>query len=301
MNSPASPSAVPWWRPLAKIDQSAILAIVLIPTLLFSIPAFFGHPAITSDNLIQNFPLRALVGKIFATGHLPLMNVYINSGSPLLGGMNAGAFYPLTLLFAFLPAQLAWVINLVAIYATSALGMYALLRWHRLSPVGSLAAALSFTYTGAMLGQLVHMAVVQGYALIPWFVLVYLSLARRLRDLSDSATFREIVARVRTSIVWFAVLLGLTFLTGEPRAIAEIELLGLIVVPSILLIRSSYFLVTWKKRISYVVTLGVGGLFGVGLGMCQLLPGWAFIGSSNRSELSYWFFGSGSLAVKWSA
>ena len=301
MNSPASPSAVPWWRPLAKIDQWAILAIVLIPTLLFSIPALVGHPAIVADNLIQNFPLRALVGKIFATGHLPLMNVYINSGSPLLGGMNAGAFYPLTLLFAFLPAQLAWVINLVAIFATSALGMYALLRWHRLSPVASLAAALSFTYTGAMLGQLVHMAVVQGYALIPWFVLVYLSLARRLRDLSDAATFREIVARVRTSIVWFALLLGLTFLTGEPRAIAEIELLGLIVVPSILLIRSSYFLVTWKKRISYVATIGVGGLFGVGLGMCQLLPGWAFIGSSNRSELSYWFFGSGSLAVKWSA
>ena len=301
MNSPESPASISWWRPLAKIDRWAIWVIVLIPTLLFTVPALFGHPAITDDNLIQNFPLRALVGKILATGHLPLMNVYINSGSPLLGGMNADAFYPLTLIFAFLPAQMAWAINLIAIYVTSALGMYALLRWHRLSPLASLAAALSFTYTGAMLGQIVHLAVVQGYALIPWFVLVYLSLARRLRDLPESATFKETVRRVRTSVVWFAVLLGLTFLTGEPRAIAEIELLGLIVVPSILLIRSSYFLSTWKKRISYLITLGVGGILGIGIGICQLLPGWAFIGSSNRSELSYWFFGSGSLAVKWSA
>ena len=301
MNSPASSSSVSWWRPLAKVDRWAIWAIVLIPTILFSVPALLGHPAITADNLIQNFPLRALVGKIMATGHLPLMNVYINSGSPLLGGMNAGAFYPLTLIFIFLPAQLAWVINLIAIYVTSALGMYVLLRWHRLSPLASLAAALSFTYTGAMLGQLVHLAVVQGFALIPWFVLVYLSLARRLRDLPDSATFKEIVLRVRTSVVWFAVLLGLTFLTGEPRAIAEIELLGLIVVPSILLIRSSYFLATWKKRISYLLTLGIGGVLGIGIGICQLLPGWAFIGASNRSAISYWFFGSGSLAVKWSA
>ena len=301
MNSPASSSSVSWWRPLAKVDRWAIWAIVLIPIILFSVPALLGHPAITADNLIQNFPLRALVGKIMATGHLPLMNVYINSGSPLLGGMNAGAFYPLTLIFIFLPAQLAWVINLIAIYVTSALGMYALLRWHRLSPLASLAAALSFTYTGAMLGQLVHLAVVQGFALIPWFVLVYLSLARRLRDLPDSSTFKEIVSRIRTSVVWFAVLLGLTFLTGEPRSIAEIELLGLIVVPSILLIRSSYFLATWKKRITYLLTLGVGGILGIGIGICQLLPGWAFIGSSNRSQLSYWFFGSGSLSVKWSA
>ena len=301
MNSPASSSSVSWWRPLAKVDRWAIWAIVLIPTILFSVPALLGHPAITADNLIQNFPLRALVGKIMATGHLPLMNVYINSGSPLLGGMNAGAFYPLTLIFIFLPAQLAWAINLIAIYVTSALGMYVLLRWHRLSPLASLAAALSFTYTGAMLGQLVHLAVVQGFALIPWFVLVYLSLARRLRDLPDSATFKEIVRRVRTSVVWFAVLLGLTFLTGEPRSIAEIELVGLIVVPSILLIRSSYFLATWKKRISYLLTLGIGGVLGIGIGICQLLPGWAFIGASNRSAISYWFFGSGSLAVKWSA
>ena len=301
MNSTASTPSVSWWRPLAKVDRWAILAIVIIPTLLFTIPALFGHPAITNDNLIQNFPLRALVGKIMATGHLPLMNVYINSGSPLLGGLNAGAFYPLTLLFIFLPPQVAWAINLIAIYITSALGMYVLLRWHRLSPVASLAAALSFTYTGAMLGQLVHLAVVQGSALIPWFVLVFLSLARRLRDLPETATLREIVGRVRTSVVWFAVLLGLTFLTGEPRSIAEIELLGLIVVPSILLIRSSYFLVSWKKRASYLLTLGVGGVLGIGIGICQLLPGWAFIGSSNRAAISYWFFGSGSLSVKWSA
>ena len=301
MNSTASSPSVSWWRPLAKVDRWAIAVIAIIPTLLFTIPALLGHPAITADNLIQNFPLRALVGKIMATGHLPLMNVFINSGSPLLGGMNAGAFYPLTLLFIFLPPQVAWAINLIAIYVTSALGMYVLLRWHRLSPVASLAAALSFTYTGAMLGQLVHLAVVQGSALIPWFVLVFLSLARRLRDLPETATLRETVGRVRTSVVWFAVLLGLTFLTGEPRSIAEIELLGLIVVPSILLIRSSCFLATWKKRVSYLLTLGVGGVLGIGIGMCQLLPGWAFIGSSNRASLSYWFFGSGSLAVKWSA
>jgi len=301
MNSTALSPSVSWWRPLAKVDRWAIVVTAIIPTLLFTIPALLGHPAITADNLIQNFPLRALVGKIMATGHLPLMNVFINSGSPLLGGMNAGAFYPLTMLFIFLPAQIAWAINLIAIYVTSALGMYALLRWHRLSPVASLAAAFSFTYTGAMLGQLVHLAVVQGSALIPWFVLVFLSLARRLRDLPETATLRETVHRVRTSVVWFAVLLGLTFLTGEPRSIAEIELLGLIVVPSILLIRSSYFLVTWKKRISYLLTLGVGGVLGIGIGMCQLLPGWAFIGSSNRASLSYWFFGSGSLSVKWSA
>ncbi len=37
----------------------------------------------------------------------------------------------------------------------------------------------------------------------------------------------------------------------------------------------------------------------MGIGLVQLLPGWAFIGFSQRSKISYWFFGSGSLAVHW--
>ena len=65
--------------------------------MLFIVPALVGHPAIDADNLIQNFPLRVLAGHQLASGHLPLLDPLTNSGTPLLGGMNAGALYPLTL------------------------------------------------------------------------------------------------------------------------------------------------------------------------------------------------------------
>jgi len=86
----------------------------------------------------------------------------------LLGGLNAGALYPLTVIFAFLPPIAAWLINCIAVYVIAATGMFALLRWHGMRSLSSFAAAMAFAYSGAMIGQLVHLGVVQGFAFIPW-------------------------------------------------------------------------------------------------------------------------------------
>jgi hypothetical protein len=274
--------------------------IVATPVVLFVVPALFGHPAIQADNLIQNFPLRVLTGRQIASGHLPLLNPYANSGTPLLGGLNAGSAYPLTLIFAFIPAIAAWIFNLIAIYVTAALGMYCLLRWHGLRTLSSLAATMSFTYTGAMIGQIVHLGVVQGFSFMPWTLLILLSLSRRLRDIEHDATWRECARVTWRPTVWFAVLWGLTFLTGEPRAISVIELLCLVCVPVLLLVRTSYSLNSWRTRFAYVVSLAVGFAWGVGIGLVQLLPGESFIHFSERSAISYNYFGAGSLSVRWS-
>lgn len=288
-----------WWRPLGSPDRRAIAWLVVIPIVLFVVPALAGHPAIDADNLIQNFPLRVLVGRQLASGHLPLLNPLANSGTPLLGGMNAGAFYPLTLIFVVVPAIAAWVVNLIAVYVTAALGVYALARWHGLRASSALVAALSFTYFGAMMGQLVHLGVVQGYALMPWVLLVLLAFARRLTGLAPDASTG---ALARVSLAWgvgLAALFALTCLTGEPRAISVVELLIVVGVPAVLLLRSSYQPRTWRTRVAYLVTLAVGVAWGAGLALVQLLPGWSFIRFSQRAHISYSYFGAGSLAVRW--
>jgi hypothetical protein len=273
--------------------------IVVVPLLMFIVPALFGHPAIQADNLLQNFPLRVLSGRQIATGHLPLLDPYSNSGQPLLGGLNAGSVYPLTLIFAFVPAIAAWVFNLIAVYVTAALGMFALLRWHGLRTLSSLAAAMSFAYTGAMIGQMVHLGVVQGFSFIPWMLLILLSLSRQLNELDDSTSWRRCARTVLPATLWFAVLWGLTFLTGEPRAIAVSELLCLASIPAVLLMRTSYSLTSWRTRITYVVSLAVGLVWAVAIGLVQLLPGRSFIGLSQRASISYRYFGAGSLPVRW--
>lgn len=301
MSVEIEPSTTRWWRPVERSDRWALAWMLVIPIVLFVLPAFAGRPAIDADNLLQNFPLRVLAGHQLASGHLPLLNPLSDAGTPLLGGMNAGALYPLSLLFAFVPAIAAWLINLIAIYVTAALGLFALLRWHGLRTWPSFAAALTYTYSGAMIGQMVHIGVVQGFSFIPWLTLAMLALSRRLSKVHAKVTWSELA---RISLPWacgVASLWGLTFLTGEPRAIAELELLTIIVVPAVLLLRTSYWLASWRARVAYLVSLLVGFVWGVGLGLVQLLPGWSFITYSQRSQVSYAFFGAGSLAVRWSA
>ncbi len=272
-----------------------------VPTLFFAVPALLGHPAIAQDNFIQNYPLRVLSGQQIASGHLPLFNPLANSGTPLLGGMNAGSFYPLTWLFVFLPALAAWVINLIVIYVTAALGVYSLCRWHHLRSSAALLAALAYAFSGAMMGQMVHLAVVQGFALLPWMVLTQLVVARRLLGVGDEMSWRHHVLDATPALVGFAAIWALIFLTGEPRAIAEMELVALVVTVVELVMHNGVARATWRGRVLVVAANAVGAAWGAAIALAQLLPGWAFIAHSERAGLGYNFFGSGSMVLRWSA
>ena len=289
-----------WWRSLSKADRWALGVIVGLPIIVFAIPALLGYPAIAQDNLIQNFPLRALVGRDIDSGHLPLFNSLADSGTPLLGGMNAGAFFPLTWLFAALPAILSWVMNLIAVYVSAALGVFALLRWHRLGTFASLVPALVYAWSGAMIGQFVHLGVIQGYAFLPWALLSMLCIAAAVERTHDE-TFRRRVRAMAPSVLGLTLLWALTDLSGEPRAIAEMQLLLLIVGPSVLLIRTAWRPATWRNRATYVAGIATATIWGTIIGLGQLLPGYSFIKQSQRTDLTYQWFGAGSLYVKWSS
>jgi hypothetical protein len=291
---------VRWWRPLSIGDRRSIALIVALPTVLFALPALFGHPAIAQDNLIQNFPLRVLTGQQIDSGHLPLLNPLADSGAPLLGGMNAGSFFPLTFLFAALPAVMAWVLNLIAVYVAAALGTFALLRWHGLRTFAALVPAMVYAYSGAMIGQMVHLGVIQGYALLPWALLVLLAMARDVERSREQPWARRLLTLAPT-VTALAGLWGLTTLTGEPRAIAEMQLLLLIAGPVVILVRSSFQPSSWTNRIVYVGGVAVGVAWGAVIGLAQLLPGWAFINQSQRTGLTYQWYGAGSLKVSWTS
>ena len=145
----------------------AVAILVAAPLLFFGIPGFMGHPVLNGDNLYQNLPMRTLAGDQLRQGTFPLFNPYIWSGSPLLGGWNAGAMYPFTFLFAVLPATAAWVLNEMLVYWVAALGLYLFLRASGLRPVAGLLGAASFAFAGSMASQMVHFGVVAGMSLVP--------------------------------------------------------------------------------------------------------------------------------------
>ncbi|MGH8995460.1 MAG: hypothetical protein ACRDYB_05430 [Acidimicrobiales bacterium] len=284
-------------------DLGPVAFLAALPVLVFAIPAMTGHPAISYDNLIQNFPLRVLAGQLFSSGHLPLWNPTIWSGSPLLAGLNAGSFYPGTLLFAIFPGVLAWVFNLIGVYWAAGIGTYALLRQYSLRPTACLLAAVTYQFGGAMTGQLVHLGIVQGLAWMPLIVLAEVRLSWAVLGTGPSTVDGSRLGGRSSPWPWVTLLgtlVGLIFLTGEPRSMAEAELVAPFVLAWLALRPYRGEGVDLARRARYVAGAALAAAWGLAIGAAQLLPGRTFILASQRAHESYAFFGLGSLRPSWS-
>ena len=253
----------------------------MLPVLVYGVPALLGHPVLPGDDLTQNFPLRVLAGQEIRSGHLPLYDPYIWSGAPLLAGWNAGAAYPLTLLFAVLPPVAAWTLNMILTWAVAGLGMFAFLRALRLACLPSLLGALSFAFAGAMSAQVAHFGLVAGMSWVPIQLLCVLRLSQP-RTMPSRLAWTGILAGA----------FGLTILAGEPRAIDDA---GLVV-----LLYAAWQIARLGRRFGPAACSVASGLaLGACIGAVQWLPGLAVVGSSQRGISSVALFNSGSLPHRW--
>jgi hypothetical protein len=317
-------------RLITRVDRRDRLAVGLllaVPLTVFVLPALLGHPVIAGDNQIQNYPLRVLSGQLLRSGHLPLWNQWIWSGSPLLGGLNAGSFYPGTLAYVVFPGIVAWTVNLVFLYWVAVLGVYALCRTYRLGRLASLLAAGVFGFAGSMTAQMVHLGVVQGAAWIPWMVLGILKLARLFIPgvaefegagpvaVTGSAVGTERGDRGlpgwRQATPWVllvGVTGGLVILAGEPRSMSDAALVcGICTVwwgiggARRSLSPSSGAAVRRFGASWFLVSVAAAAVLALALGAAQLLPGIRFLSTTQRSNVGTAFFGFGSLDPRWSA
>ncbi len=261
------------WRPWWRSSRCRPFA--------FGVPALLGHAVWPGDDLTQNLPLRMLAGRQIRAGHLPLLDPYIWSGAPLLGGWNAAAAYPLTWLFAILPGTAAWTLNMIATWAVAGLGMFCFLRALQLASLASFLGAFSFAFAGGMSAQVTHFGLVAG---LSWVPLALLSILRLSRD-------RSFTGRLG----WMAVLamaMALVILAGEPRAIDDACV--------IVLIYAVWQVTRLGRRAGRAaVSITAGLALGACLGAIQWLPGLATISSSQRGADSMALYSSGSLPVRW--
>jgi hypothetical protein len=264
---------------LPRGDRVALFLLIVFPILLYVPFSLAGHPVLPGDDLTQNLPLRVLSGSIIRSGHLPTWNQLIFSGTPLLGGWNAGAWYPGTWLFAFLSIVAAWTLNLVAVPIICATGTYVFLRRLRCRPLASTIGALAFTYTGFMSGQIVHIGLVEGTSFLPWTLVA-------IDGVFSVSTRRNLcgyVALLGTS-------LGATILAGDPRAATSASIVAGIYVIAC----------TYRKRRRVALPLGAvltGAFLGIFISAIQWLPGLSFLNNSQRGVTVYNFFGSGSIGL----
>ncbi len=262
-------------------DVVAIALLIVLPVLVYGVPALLGHPVLPGDDLTQNFPLRVLAGHEIRSGHLPLYDPFIWSGAPLLAGWNAGAAYPFTFLFAVLPPVAAWTLNMILTWATAGLGMFAFLRACRLACLPAVLGALSFAFAGAMSAQVAHFGLVAGMSWVPVQLLCILQLTR-----SRTASSR---------LAWIGALagaFGLTILAGEPRAIDDAGV--------VILVYAVWQVARLGRRFGpAALSVAAGLALGACLGAVQWIPGLSVVATSQRGVSSVALFNSGSLPHRW--
>ena len=288
---------------------------LVLPFAVFGIPQLFGMTFLSGDNFIQNFPMRVLVGKDLIRGVLPLWNPYLFSGTPLLGGFNAGAAYPLTWLTAVLPIFTAWTLTLAVAYDVALAGMYVFLRRQGISSTAATFGAVTFAFAGYMTAQVVHIDLIEGAAWLPWILVAVHGLTERpgvierpgrgarvdpdaggVSEAARGAGERSVARRrTRWYVLLLAISLGLTLLAGAAEAIIDSGVLVVIywiwrTAGAGLFRRGSGRALAGSVG---AVVLGLAG--GVALGAAQWLPGLLFLSQSQRATATYSFFTSGSL------
>jgi hypothetical protein len=249
------------------------LVLIGLPTAIFLVPDLAdGKLLMAGDNIQQNYPLHVLVGDMLRHGQLPFWNKYIFSGTPLLAGFNAGAFYPLIGLFAILPDRAAWIATEAILFSSIGVGMYAFLRTLKLSTMACFLGAFTYTFAGTVFSQVNHVDMTEGFAALPWMLLAVHLI---LRD-----------GKWRWSIV-----LGIGFATvifgGAPEAMLDEAILVL-----------AYAAISaWGDRQRWwrlVTRAGTGAGLALSLAAIQWLPGLSAIANSQRGGVGGSFAAAGS-------
>jgi hypothetical protein len=273
-----------------------MVVLLVTPVLVLGVSQLFGRVFVDGDNLLQNLPLRVLVGNDLRHGVLPLWNPYLFSGTPLLAGFNAGAAYPTTWLMAVLPAFTAWTVGQALVYDVAVVGMYLFLRRQSIGPTAATFGAATFAFAGFMTAQIVHVDLIQGAAWLPWMVMAVHALTDRA-ELDDRPP-RSVARHTRGWIAVLAVSAGLSILTGGAESIIDSGVLVAVYLTGRLVTMGYLRREHRRALVSSVLSLGAGAAGGLVLGAAQWLPGAAFAANSQRSVATYSFFNSGSLPVR---
>ncbi len=261
---------------IERADGRALAVLAGTPIVLMAVAALAGYPLLTGDDVIQNYPLRALVGEILRHGHLPVLNPYAWAGTPLLGGINAGAALPANWLFVVLPPLAAWVLTEGLAYAAAAVGLYAFLRGNRLSPLPASLGAATYGLAGFLASQAVHLDVVQTGAALAWMLVA-------LERIADG---RDILRPAHCALL--AASIGCVGLAGSPEAAFDA------VVAAVLY--SLHLLLHDRRRVRTGGFFLLGAALGVLVAAVQIVPGDRFVAISQRSAGSLAFLGAGGIS-----
>ena len=142
----------------------------------------YGWDILQADGVLQFLPWRDLVFDSWRKGEAPILNPYQLAGQPLTANSQSGGFYPLHILFAFVPGSTGFRIILLGILHLfiAGTGLFYLLRNLKVSEAGSLLGATGFALSQFMVAWAPLASVPTTVAWIPWILAGILAENKRL-------------------------------------------------------------------------------------------------------------------------
>ena len=230
---------------------------------LFVLTLLYFHDVLTGKVLLVErdlatffYPFRFIWVETVRQGHFPFWNPYIKCGVPLFASIQPGVLYPFSLLYLFLPLDLAFNWTIIFHFFLAAVFTYMLMRELGASTQGALATAFAFLFSGYLIS--VH-NVLNTLISASWYPLVILCGCRM----------------VRTGLIRWAIAAGVSlccmFLGGgiEIVLLTLASLLFLCLYPKILPLKEPEDIPNLQRRL---VSLGLVLLIFFGLAMVQILP-----------------------------
>lgn len=109
------------------------------------------HKPIGDDQIRIFYPERTFTNKMFAKNTIPLWNPYVFAGTPHLANFQSAVFYPLNIMYLFLPQIYAWELLLIIQPIMATFFMYLFLKLFKLEKPAIWLGAISFGFSGFML------------------------------------------------------------------------------------------------------------------------------------------------------
>jgi hypothetical protein len=240
----------------------AVLYLAVTILALF-FPLLGKHTLFFRDIQLLFMPMKYFLAECWRQCELPLWNPMLFCGTPFVSDIQAGVFYPLSVIFYMFPVPQAFNIFIIIHYILAAILVYVLARrWNRSAPAACL-AALCFT-TG---GYLVSTAnVLNNLQAAIWLPAVFLCFEK---GFGSHALFYRLLA---------AILLAVQFLAGEPQLL--LFTLVLLFVYNLIINQHRSWL---QHALKTFASLAFISTVSIALVMVQLLPTWEMFAHSVRA------------------
>lgn len=113
-------------------------------------PGGYPNKGQAFDVLRLIYPAKFFTIEGFKNGEIPLWNPYIFSGNPHMASLQSGSFYPLNIMFLFLPFNFAWTIYIILQPILAGYFTYLLLKEYKLSSLSSIFGGFTFSFSSFM-------------------------------------------------------------------------------------------------------------------------------------------------------